>query len=117
MNYSQYIWNSTTTRTNQTLNIPFYTILISAVFYLITFLAGCFGNALVIFVVIRNKFLQHNTNYCLVNLSFADLLLLCVCMPSAFADLFSEEIWYFGHVLCKYRPLNHVQNIIKTFLR
>ena len=92
------------------LHVPFYTITLSALFYIITFVAGCFGNALVIIVVIRNKHLQYNTNYCLINLSVADLLLLCVCMPSSFIELFSEEIWYLGYILCK-----RLKNTFKIF--
>jgi hypothetical protein len=29
-------------------------------------------------------------------------------MPSAFVDLFSEEIWYFGYFLCKLNDLNDI---------
>ena len=94
--------NLTTPENNSVdLNIPNYIIVSSAFFYILVFIIGCFGNLLVIFVVIRNKNLQYNTNYCLINLSIADLLLICICMPSTFIDLFSEEIWYLGYTLCK----------------
>lgn len=84
--------------------LPFHTIAITMIMYSLIFLIGFFGNALVIFVVCWNKSLQHNTNYCLVNLSIADLLLIVVCMPSAIVDLYAKEVWYFGYLLCKIIP-------------
>jgi hypothetical protein len=86
---------------NVQLGLPVHTIAITLTMYSFIFFIGFFGNALVIFVVCRNKSLQHNTNYCLVNLSVADLLLIIVCMPSAIMDLFSKEVWYFGYFMCK----------------
>ena len=94
-----------TTLDNSGFGISNYIIVLSAFFYILVFIIGCFGNSLVIFVVIRNKYLQYNANYCLINLCIADLLLLCICMPSTFIDLFSEEIWYLGYTLCKSRSL------------
>ena len=85
-------------------SVPSYTIAMSLAIYILIFIIGFFGNAIVIFVVCCNKSLQHNTNYCLVNLSVADLLLIIVCMPSAIVDLFAKEVWYFGYILCKVIP-------------
>jgi hypothetical protein len=89
------------TASSYQLDLPFYTVLIPTIMYIFIFLIGFFGNALVIIVVCCNKSLQHNTNYCLVNLSVADLLLILVCMPSAIVDLYAKEVWYFGYILCK----------------
>ena len=83
------------------LGLPIHSVAITITMYSFIFLIGFFGNALVIFVVCWNKSLQHNTNYCLVNLSVADLLLIIVCMPSAIMDLFAKEVWYFGYIMCK----------------
>ena len=102
-----YLIQSTTKQAqqqNQQPSVPFYTIVISLIIYSLIFAIGFFGNAIVIFVVCCNKSLQHNTNYCLVNLSVADLLLITVCMPSAIVDLFAKEVWYFGYLLCKIIP-------------
>lgn len=101
------VFNATnlTATASSIMDIPFYIIITSVCFYILVFVIGCFGNLLVIFVVIRNKYLQYNTNYCLINLSIADLLLICVCMPSAFIELFSEEVWHLGYLLCKYSKI------------
>ena len=69
--------------TNVVIGLPLHTIVISTIFYAITLIVGLIGNSLVIMVVGCNKSLQHNTNYCLVNLSVADLVLIIICMPSA----------------------------------
>ena len=84
----------------QLVGIPFHVVAISLAMYSLIFIIGFFGNALVIFVVCWNKSLQHNTNYCLVNLSVADLLLIVVCMPVAVTDIFAKEVWYFGFLMC-----------------
>lgn len=76
-----------TNETNSLIGLPLHTVIISTIFYTITLIVGLIGNALVIVVVGCNKSLQHNTNYCLVNLSVADLILIIVCMPSAIVSL------------------------------
>ena len=98
-------FNSTIKNNTQLqIEVPSYTIMISLVMYTLIFVIGFFGNALVIIVAYFNHTHHHNlgtTNYCLVNLSVADLLLILVCLPSAILDLFSQEIWYLGNFLCK----------------
>jgi hypothetical protein len=90
----------TTTIRNQTKekidSLPLHTVVISTLFYALTSVVGLIGNSLVIIIVCFNKSLQHNTNYCLVNLSVADLILIIVCMPSAIVsrkelNLFSSK--------------------------
>lgn len=96
--------NHQTQQQQQQQDVPFYIILISIIMYSLIFVIGFFGNALVIIVAYLNRTQQHNTHYCLVNLSIADLLLIIVCMPSAILDLFSKEIWYLGKFFCKIIP-------------
>jgi hypothetical protein len=72
------------------------------IIYLLIFLIGFIGNFLIIIIVKYNKTLRHGTNYCLVNLCIADLLLIIVCMPSAIVDLYAKEVWYFGYLMCMF---------------
>jgi hypothetical protein len=68
--------------------------------YVIVFLLGVTGNALVCYVVWRNAHMRTITNLFIVNLSAADLLVLVVCLPpSALVDI--TETWYFGVTMCK----------------
>ena len=80
---------------------PVYILAIVSILYCIIFLVGMAGNFLVILVVCRTSDMRNTTNFFLVNLSVADLLVILVCMPSAFLDIFSKEVWYLGAVMCK----------------
>ena len=67
--------------------------------YISVFIVGTIGNVLVVLVVFRTHEMRNTTNFFLVNLSVADLLVILVCMPSAFVDIFSKEVWYLGPVI------------------
>lgn len=63
---------------------------------------GFTGNFLVPLVVCRTKELRNSTNFFLINLSIADLLVLVVCMPTVLIELHSRpEIWLLGENMCK----------------
>lgn len=81
---------------------PMYIYTTVSLLYTLIFLCGIMGNALVIFVVCRNKDMRSSTNYFLTNLSVADLMVIIVCMPSSFVELFAKDAWYFGPAMCKY---------------
>jgi hypothetical protein len=86
--FNQHNRTQSSNETNVPTGLPMHTLVISTIFYAITLVVGLVGNSLVIIVVGCNKSLQHNTNYCLVNLSVADLVLIIICMPSAIVRLF-----------------------------
>ncbi|KAL3869561.1 hypothetical protein ACJMK2_042229 [Sinanodonta woodiana] len=68
--------------------------------YALTFLAGILGNALVCFVVWRNKNMRTVTNIFILNLSIGDLAVIIICLPSTLTvDV--TETWFFGQALCK----------------
>ncbi|KAK2141637.1 hypothetical protein LSH36_1063g00022 [Paralvinella palmiformis] len=69
--------------------------------YTIVFLFGVTGNVLVIFVIFKNPEMSTATNIFLVNLSFADLLVLLVCMPIGLIDLYSKDVWLLGSFMCE----------------
>ncbi len=81
---------------------PLYILVCVSLLYITIFIAGTVGNFLVVFVVCRTREMRNTTNFFLVNLSVADLLVIIVCMPSAFLDIFSKDVWYLGPVMCKY---------------
>lgn len=66
------------------------------------FLAGIFGNIMVILVVLKVKQMKTHMNYLLLNLSFADLLVLIICQPSALLEFYAKDRWYMGLVMCEY---------------
>ncbi|CAH1784475.1 unnamed protein product [Owenia fusiformis] len=84
--------------------IPKYIVIATTFFYVLIFLVGVLGNILVIFVVSKNPDMKSSTNFFLVNLSIADLLVLIIAMPPSLVDVYSRDVWYFGEVMCKAIP-------------
>uniref|UniRef100_A0A3P9MMF7 Orexin receptor type 2 n=1 Tax=Oryzias latipes TaxID=8090 RepID=A0A3P9MMF7_ORYLA len=76
-------------------------VLIAA--YIIVFIVSLVGNSLVCFSVWKNRHMRTVTNYFIVNLSFADVLVTIICLPASLVvDI--TETWFFGNTLCKVVP-------------
>lgn len=57
----------------------------------------------VCFAVWKNRHMRTVTNYFIVNLSFADVLVTIICLPASLVvDI--TETWFFGNTLCKIVP-------------
>ncbi|XP_075210826.1 orexin receptor type 2-like [Lycorma delicatula] len=69
-------------------------------FYIPLFLTAASANTLVIIVVIKYHCMRSVTNYFLVNLSVADLLVTFICMPMAVAQTITG-LWIYGEAMCK----------------
>uniref|UniRef100_A0ABM0MEN2 Neuropeptide FF receptor 1-like n=1 Tax=Saccoglossus kowalevskii TaxID=10224 RepID=A0ABM0MEN2_SACKO len=64
------------------------------------FVAAVIGNTLVIIVVARNAHMRNVTNYFLVNLAVADLLVAMFCVPFQLGyDIYTN--WVYGTAMCK----------------
>ncbi|XP_078129874.1 orexin receptor type 2 [Sander vitreus] len=71
--------------------------------YIIVFFVSLIGNSLVCFAVLKNRHMRTVTNYFIVNLSFADVLVTIICLPASLVvDI--TETWFFGKTLCKIVP-------------
>ncbi|XP_046739134.1 orexin receptor type 2-like isoform X1 [Diprion similis] len=69
----------------------------------VVFVAGLVGNALVCVAVYRNHSMRTVTNYFIVNLAVADLLVILICLPPTVVwDV--TETWFLGLRLCKAVP-------------
>ena len=77
--------------------------LIFIILYLIIFLLGIFGNALVVFVVLRNRQMQTVTNIFICNLAISDILLCILAVPFTPSYSFLKN-WIFGEYLCHIVP-------------
>lgn len=84
------------------LSTPSYIYLWVTIINVVVFIGGFVGNILVIFVVLRFKDMKTSTNFCFVNLSISDLLILSICQTSALTELFAHDRWLLGDALCKY---------------
>ena len=81
---------------------PAYIRNTATVIFIIILIFGTIGNILVSVIIIRSKDLRNTTNYFLINLSIADLLVIIVCMPTVLIELHSKpEIWLLGEFMCK----------------
>lgn len=71
--------------------------------HLSVFIAGIIGNSLVCIAVYRNYTMRNVTNYYIVNLAVADLMVIILCLPSTVLwDV--TETWFLGNYLCKAIP-------------
>lgn len=59
-----------------------------------------FGNSLVIIAVLSNSNLRNCTNYFIVSLAIADLLMGLIVMPFAMLNELGPQVWIFGQILC-----------------
>lgn len=71
--------------------------------YSMIILFGVIGNSLVIYVVYKFKNLRTVTNFFIVNLAVADLLVNTLCLPFTLVYTLYGE-WKFGQVLCFMLP-------------
>lgn len=67
--------------------------------YSLIILFGVTGNSLVIYVVYKFKNLRTVTNFFIINLAVADLLVNVLCLPLTLVQNFYIE-WKFGKVMC-----------------
>ena len=71
---------------------------------------GLVGNCLVPVVIWNNRDLRNSTNLFLLNLSLADILVLCVSMPTVLVEIYERrDTWIFGKIMCKSFILNSIQ--------
>ena len=82
--------------------VPLYIHVLFSLLYGIIFFLGVGGNILVIYVILHSKSMHSPTNYLLLNLALSDFLVILICLPTAFVDIFSKDAWYLGAFMCKY---------------
>ncbi|ELT90105.1 hypothetical protein CAPTEDRAFT_147802 [Capitella teleta] len=70
------------------------------VMYVVVFLLAVIGNVMVMLVILTNRSMRNVTNYFLLNLAVADLLVSFVCMPLTVGELV-YRVWIYGQFLCK----------------
>ena len=89
-------------KTAVTPEFPRYFVVICTAFFVLIFLFGILGNVCVMSVVCFNRNMKTAVNLYLLNLCVADILVLTICMPTALADIYAKDAWYFGEAMCKY---------------
>lgn len=74
--------------------------IIVPIFFSLIGITGFIGNLLVVITVLCNQQMRSTTNLLIFNLSFADLLFVCFCIPFTAVD-YSFGQWPFGETWCK----------------
>ena len=92
----------TGSKTAVTPEFPRYFVVICTTFFILIFLFGILGNVCVMSVVCFNRNMKTAVNLYLLNLCVADILVLTICMPTALADIYAKDAWYFGEAMCEY---------------
>lgn len=89
---------------------PLHMIVIYTIAYLVVFVLSVVGNSLVVAVVWRNPQMHSVTNYFIVNLAIADILVSVFCLPiTLMSNLLSGQSLPFLRV-CGY--FTHVRTIL-----
>ncbi|KAL7288221.1 hypothetical protein TKK_0017769 [Trichogramma kaykai] len=79
------------------------------VMYSVIFVLALFGNALVCYVVCCASHMRNVTNYFIVNLAIADILIALFCIPTSFVSTLTLQYWPFGPHLCP--VVNYLQAV------
>ncbi|XP_078659312.1 neuropeptide FF receptor 1-like [Branchiostoma floridae x Branchiostoma belcheri] len=83
--------------------------------YTLIFLFCMIGNTLVCLVVVKLPRMQNVTNYFILNLAVADLLVAVFCMPFTLVDNIVYG-WPFGVVMCKLSAATTVISVVASVL-
>lgn len=70
------------------------------VMYTTVIIVSVTGNALVVFCILSTRRMRTPTNYFLLNLAVADVLMAVVCVPFTFVANVLMSRWPFGRALC-----------------
>lgn len=69
--------------------------------YALVILIAFLGNVLVISVIYKNKKMRTITNFQIVNMSLADILITVAAMPATIFQIYQGGRWPFGLIPCK----------------
>ena len=81
-------------------DIPEWETAIKTLLFAVIIFFSIVGNFLIILVVLRNRSMRTTTNYYIVNLAVADLLVTVCCMWVTLVDDVTEG-WVLGAFFCK----------------
>ncbi len=96
-----FIDNSTSIRSRFLCRLHFtqHNILLITIYTLI-FCLSVTGNCLVIVTIVQQRWMRTVTNFYLLNLAIADLLLSVICMPPTLISIM-VKCFFFGEFVCK----------------
>ncbi|XP_060602877.1 neuropeptide SIFamide receptor-like [Ruditapes philippinarum] len=110
VSYYEYDENSTFYESSEIalLKQPAHLIAVYSIAYGLVFICGLIGNIFVIAVIIKEPSMRNVTNYFILNLAVADILVALMVVPiTLLTNLFTG--WRYGAFLCKITP--YVQSV------
>ncbi|XP_060601629.1 neuropeptide SIFamide receptor-like [Ruditapes philippinarum] len=82
---------------------PIYMVIIYSLAYTTIMIFAIVGNVMVVAVVVRNQSMHTVTNYFIVNLAIADIMVALICLPmTLLSNIYTG--WHFGWFMCKATP-------------
>jgi len=106
-NTNNSVCNESSSSTNGYAPYPAYLTMLMSLACSVILVVGLIGNCLVPVVIWNNRDLRNSTNLFLLNLSLADILVLCVSMPTVLVEIHNQpekEVWVLGQFMCKVVP-------------
>ena len=103
-NTNNSVCNESSSSTNGYAPYPAYLTMLMSLACSVILVVGLIGNCLVPVVIWNNRDLRNSTNLFLLNLSLADILVLCVSMPTVLVEIHNQpekEVWVLGQFMCK----------------
>lgn len=82
-------------------HVPLWEIIVKTIFILCIIVVSLIGNILIIVIVYRNKQMHTATNYYIVNLAVADLMVTVSCTWVALVEDVTNG-WVLGAFFCKF---------------
>ncbi|XP_067672411.1 substance-P receptor-like [Haliotis asinina] len=95
--------------------VPHWEIWIKCVFYTIIIGFSLLGNILIVLIVYRHKRMRTTTNFYIVNLAIADLMVTLSCTWVSLVDDVTEG-WVLGEYFCKFNTFAHVLSLVASVL-
>ena len=81
--------------------VPMWEIVVKSLIYGIIIIFSLIGNALIIAIVLQNRKMRTATNYYIVNLAVADIMVTVSCTWVTLVDDVTEG-WVLGAFFCKF---------------
>ncbi|XP_062604246.1 substance-P receptor-like isoform X2 [Saccostrea cucullata] len=95
--------------------VPLWEILVKSIIYGIITILSLIGNVLIIVIVMNNKTMKTVTNYYIVNLAVADLMVTLTCTWVTVVDNLTEG-WTLGAFFCKLNTFTKVLSLVASVL-
>ncbi|XP_063445832.1 tachykinin-like peptides receptor 99D [Mytilus trossulus] len=95
--------------------VPEWEVILKSLLFAVIIYFSLVGNFLIIVVVLRNRSMRTTTNYYIVNLAVADLLVTVCCMWVSLVDDVSEG-WVLGAFFCKINTFTQVLSVVASVL-